>query len=201
MTKLKREKATPELILASAVTIAKREGWQAVTIRKMADELNYTSPLIYEHFKNKDEVLTKIMHQGFVDLERAMIRSSLNSAEQDPALLIQTMSCAYWRFAQANPEIYNIMHGMDGVALDRSQIQSGAKAICNLALEAISEWAKYENLKINDLLEKTELLWCTLHGVTCLGLINRLTSDSSSENLIIKAVLDLLAGWKALNQK
>jgi AcrR family transcriptional regulator len=32
----------------------------AVTIRSVAHELGYTSPLLYEHFRDKDDLLTRI---------------------------------------------------------------------------------------------------------------------------------------------
>jgi AcrR family transcriptional regulator len=38
-------------ILAAARSIGLRMGWKAVTIRAVAQQLGYTSPLLYEHFR------------------------------------------------------------------------------------------------------------------------------------------------------
>ena len=37
-------------ILAAARSIGIQKGWKAVTIRAVAQQLGYTSPLLYEHF-------------------------------------------------------------------------------------------------------------------------------------------------------
>jgi AcrR family transcriptional regulator len=54
-----------QAILAAARDIAAQEGWQAVTIRKVADRIEYSRPMIYEHFENKDAVLLELMREGF----------------------------------------------------------------------------------------------------------------------------------------
>ena len=54
-----------QAILAAARDIAAQEGWQAVTIRKVADRIEYSPPMIYEHFENKDAVLLELMREGF----------------------------------------------------------------------------------------------------------------------------------------
>jgi len=54
-----------QAILAAARDIAAQEGWQAVTIRKVADRIEYSPPMIYGHFENKDAVLLELMREGF----------------------------------------------------------------------------------------------------------------------------------------
>jgi AcrR family transcriptional regulator len=45
-------------------------GWKAVTIRAVAQQLGYTSPLLYEHFQDKQEILTELAMEGQVVLAR-----------------------------------------------------------------------------------------------------------------------------------
>src|SRR5687768_16278471 len=52
-----REKqVTRQSILTAAHRIARQEGWPALTIRKVADEIEYSTPMIYEYFTNKEEI-------------------------------------------------------------------------------------------------------------------------------------------------
>ena len=44
-------------ILKSARTIARKHGWEAVTTRKLAEKVEYSTTVIYEHFGNKDQLL------------------------------------------------------------------------------------------------------------------------------------------------
>ena len=55
-------------IFAAARSIGVRSGWKAVTIREVAQQLGYTSPLLYEHFRDKQEILTELAIEGQVSL-------------------------------------------------------------------------------------------------------------------------------------
>jgi AcrR family transcriptional regulator len=57
-------------IFAAARSIGVRSGWKAVTIRAVAQQLGYTSPLLYEHFRDKQEILTELAIDGQVSLAR-----------------------------------------------------------------------------------------------------------------------------------
>ena len=53
----RRERAKQDMkqnILGAAREIAAQEGWQAVTIRKVAELVEYSPPTLYEYFDSKD---------------------------------------------------------------------------------------------------------------------------------------------------
>ena len=52
-------------ILGAAREIAAQEGWQAVTIRRVAEKIEYSPPTIYEYFESKESILEEEMHEGF----------------------------------------------------------------------------------------------------------------------------------------
>src|SRR5882672_7396271 len=55
-------------LLDAARRIASEEGWQAVTIRRIADRLEYSSPILYQHFSGKDALLWELVREGFREL-------------------------------------------------------------------------------------------------------------------------------------
>jgi len=60
-----RERHKQELrqrIIAATKNIAFKEGgWQGVTIRKVAEQIEYSPPTIYEYFENKDALLCQLL--------------------------------------------------------------------------------------------------------------------------------------------
>jgi hypothetical protein len=44
-------------ILEASLDIVKEEGWAALSMRKIADKIEYTAPIIYEYFENKEAIL------------------------------------------------------------------------------------------------------------------------------------------------
>lgn len=189
--KTSRERATPEMILATCLRIATARGWGAVTIRAVADELGYASPLIYEHFANKDEALAELARRGFMELE-ASVTAAVDNV--DPRHAPVAAALAYVRFAGNQPALYQVMHGMNGVAMVGEAIQQGAESMCRLGASVLVNWANADALYLPDPVRKTEILWCTLHGAATLAVVGRL--DADLESLVTDSVQTLLTGWQ-----
>src|SRR6266550_3666489 len=54
-----------QAILDSAREIAAKEGWQAVTIRRVAEKIEYSPPAIYEYFESKEALLEEEGREAF----------------------------------------------------------------------------------------------------------------------------------------
>ena len=68
-----RERAEREhRIVAAARAIAEREGWDAVTIRRLAGEIEYSQPVLYSHFENRDAIVAAVAVEGFRELAVAL---------------------------------------------------------------------------------------------------------------------------------
>ena len=83
-----------EQILAAARAIGARKGWSAVTIRSVAQELGYRSPLLYEHFRDKEDLLTQIAVEAIAGFEKRLTQKLPEDAE---AGLFTTVE-RYWNF-------------------------------------------------------------------------------------------------------
>lgn len=97
-------------ILEAAWEMVVTEGWASFSIRKVADAIEYSVPVIYSHFENKDAILLEFNRKGFQLLADNL---AMAKAEQvQPADQIRAMGRAYWRFAFANKEYYQLMFGL-----------------------------------------------------------------------------------------
>jgi len=68
-----------EMVADGALALADAEGLEALTIRRLAQELGVTPMALYWHFKNKDELLSGVVDQlwGKVDTTRDLSRPLL----------------------------------------------------------------------------------------------------------------------------
>ena len=57
-------------ILEASWQIVKDEGWHALSMRKIADAIEYTAPIIYGYFENKEAILKRTDHPGISDTQR-----------------------------------------------------------------------------------------------------------------------------------
>jgi AcrR family transcriptional regulator len=98
-----------QAILDAARDIASAEGWAAVTIRRVADQIEYSPPVIYEHFNSKEDIVVALFRQGFRELLEEMRAAREAHADPDEALL--GIGRAYWAFSVAHPEMHLGIHG------------------------------------------------------------------------------------------
>src|SRR5580658_10595529 len=57
-----------QAIITAARQLAEAEGWDAVTTRRLADRVEYSQPVLYSHFENKDAIVRAVAIEGFADL-------------------------------------------------------------------------------------------------------------------------------------
>jgi AcrR family transcriptional regulator len=58
-------------ILTVTKAIAAKEGWENVSIRKIAFKIQYSLPVIYSHFKDKDEIISIIADEEYAIFEQS----------------------------------------------------------------------------------------------------------------------------------
>src|SRR3954467_781331 len=102
-----RERAEREhRITAAARAIAARDGWSAVTIRRLAKEIEYSQPVLYSHFANRDAIVAAVAAEGFGELAEAL-RAAAGEARGRDAVL--NVAMGYFAFALDRPALYDAM--------------------------------------------------------------------------------------------
>jgi AcrR family transcriptional regulator len=99
-------------ILKTARDIAREEGWQSVSIRKIAEVIEYSPPILYEYFDNKDKLLETIRNEGFAFLHEELLK--LKTLYRNPEKLITEFAQIQWRFMITQMEVFQVMFNMEG---------------------------------------------------------------------------------------
>ena len=102
-----------EQILQAARKLAQKNGWQGVSIRNIAEIIEYTPPVIYEHYDNKEAILTALEEMGFTQLGANLNQARLQGESPEEQLL--SVSKAYWDFAFAHADLYQVMFNLQGI--------------------------------------------------------------------------------------
>ncbi|PYF75109.1 TetR/AcrR family transcriptional regulator [Pedobacter nutrimenti] len=95
-------------ILDAAMTIIKQEGYDALSIRKIADKIEYSTAIIYSYFLNKEAVLIELSREGFSMLMDCMKQKLATVTE--PHDRMEAMLMAYLLFATKENELYQLMY-------------------------------------------------------------------------------------------
>ena len=119
-----RQKAeVRQRILDAARQIAREKDWNAVTIRSIAEAIDYTAPIVYEHFENKEDVLLNIVKEGHVANRKAFdatLAMELSAEEK-----IVKLSMIQWTFAHEQPEVFRLMHNPERMEQQREMVREG----------------------------------------------------------------------------
>ena len=181
-------------ILAAARSIGIRMGWKAVTIRAVAQKLGYTSPLLYEHFRDKQEILTELAIEGQTALAGEMLRDL--PAKPYGALL--SMAERYWSFMLANKQLYQLMNGMEGVVIDRDRVTAAAQRSFECATAIVRKWLITECKSDSGAELLFEDLWAILHGMAALHLDRSVPFEIGRAKDCISKLLIGTKAWHAL---
>lgn len=108
--RLREKEATRARILSAARELFVRDGVAAVTMRKIAQRIEYTPTAIYHHFADKDTLLRELCEHDFRALATAFLRIG---RIEDPVERVAAIGRAYMRFGREHPEQYRFMFMTD----------------------------------------------------------------------------------------
>ncbi|MEM9187544.1 MAG: TetR/AcrR family transcriptional regulator [Myxococcota bacterium] len=158
-----------EELLSATRTVARSEGWHAVTIRKISAELGMTSAAIYRYVDSKGELMEELIRRGFAQLANVM-RSSATDAREPLRAAVQ----AYLGFARAEPDLYRAMYGLDGARFVEGTAEEGSEIGRIIAEAMVHEgWLEAPDPLHPEILR----LWATVHGLVALRASGRLPED------------------------
>lgn len=183
-TRKERERAErQQRIIDTARELAESHGWDAVTVRRLAESIEYSQPVLYSHFAGKDAIVAAVAEEGCVEL--AEVTRSLRAAAPDPAAALMAVARGYLDFAREHPAVY------DAIFVLKVDLQFGPDAVEALRAafgELSAVFAPYAG--DNDLETFTEVGWSSLHGLATLDRGGRLRPVFRDQRLAI-----LVNGW------
>src|SRR5260370_42337701 len=94
--KIRQKEEVRANILDTAWRLVVAEGRHSFSIRKIADAIEYSVPVIYSHFENKDAILLEFNRKRFSLLKEAL--AAANAREWNHEERISDMGRAYWKF-------------------------------------------------------------------------------------------------------
>lgn len=171
--KTRRDREIQELrdkIIKQSWKIIVDEGWQALSIRKIAEAIEYSTPVIYRYFENKEAIIEYFSKEGFNILFNEM--NSLTRCELDPAEKLRRIANTYWKFAATYIQHYRIMFGLGIPACETINSSVEMQDTSNFMIQAIDEILVASANTTTDRLLKLKTFWSTLHGFVAIELLS-----------------------------
>jgi AcrR family transcriptional regulator len=162
-------------ILDAARELFATSGYEAVTMRRIAERIEYTPMAIYSYFRDKDALLRALCDADFAALRTALARVARAA---DPIARLRRMGRAYADFAEGHPNHYRLMFmspppwpapGSSGAGAEGGGPERDTYSAIKAAVEAALSAGRFRpELRDADLL--TQTIWGGVHGVIALHL-------------------------------
>jgi AcrR family transcriptional regulator len=177
-------------ILGAALAIGKEAGWNSLSMRKIADFIEYTPPIIYEYFSSKEALLQELARLGFLKLSEKIGQARKNSNDLKQQLLL--MWLAYWDFAFAEQHLYQIMFGIETTCCDINEPLTDSQVPATLFSEVIGLLLDQKE-EAGETIEKYYYAcWSFVHGLISINLIGRHVPQKISEQILTEAISGII---------
>ncbi len=164
---------TRNRIMDAARELFVSDGLEAVTMRGIAEKIDYTPTAIYYHFADKDSLILELCHEDMQSLSRALV-VVLQAGEGDPLEQSRQLGLAYAEWALGHPAHYRFLFMtpkgpiQDHTHEDVNPEEDGYLLLLKIVRDAIASGQLRPEL--TDVTKLAHVLWATVHGVVSLFL-------------------------------
>ena len=195
-------------IVEAARDILSDDGLAGLSMRAIAERIEYSPATIYLYFKDKDELIREVVLAGMERLwqanreELATLPETADAADQYAAL-----GRAYARFALENTAYFRVMFELPGAA----QFDEEGEAPCvesdvgfERVVRVVESAASQGLMEVRDPQRTAVIGWGLLHGLTSLYLSGHLgkvvNSNEAFMQLVEEAIQSLYSGFRGPNR-
>ena len=165
---------TRQSILAKARELFLLKGFEATTIRNIAEKIEYSPSTIYQHFKDKNEIFYTIHSEAFAELVRYLNASEMHKNPMDQLIALGQI---YIQFALENPELYDLMFIMEAPIDFLNYLEDAnwteGKIAFDYLKSVIANCIQQGLIKETDLESLSYLIWSTVHGLVTISIRKR----------------------------
>ena len=184
--------ALRQTLLDAASRLLTEHGPQALTMRRIAEEVGCSTMVLYTMFQNKQNLANALYLEGFGRLQRIL---EAVPRGDDPFAHLSGLAQAYRASAHANPHYYSVMFGRP-IAEFEPPPESRAEAAKSLSilLEGVKECIAAGIFRPEDPMAITEALWAAAHGAISLELAGYFPDEAAADRCF-RNLTSAAAAW------
>jgi len=173
----RRERDRQEMrdtILRAAIKLFAEESFEKVTMRRIAEAIDYTPGTLYWYFKDKDEIVFALHQRGF-EILFAMQQPIMGIS--DPVERLRKLAEIYLQFAFDNPQYYDLMfiNSATGRCIERDEgswkAGEAAFGVLREIVRQVIEAGRWRGTSDPDV--AAYACWAAAHGIASLHIRHR----------------------------
>jgi len=186
--RLRAKEQVRSAIMDTAWQMVKEDGWQSLSIRKIADAIEYSVPVIYDHFENKEAILAEFGEVGFNMLSKKMKQAK--EKHRNPVDQLKAMADAYWSFALRNKEYYQLMYGVGMACCDNEKCMENKDGFDSLVMDSIEKIISKSKQPRTSVCLKYHTYWSILHGLVSIKIMGNSPVSGELNKMVMDDAID-----------
>jgi AcrR family transcriptional regulator len=163
----RRKQVLRQKILDVSREILLSQGFAGLTMRRVAEAIDYSPAAIYLHFQSREQIAQELCFAGL----RQLYERLQGVTAKDPATRLSGYARAYLEYSQSDPETYRLIFMADSQltkAVFTHRDSGGGEAALGLIVTAFTELHTSSKKTCGRPSELAELFWASLHGLASL---------------------------------
>lgn len=193
--KARQKKFLRQEILDAASELFVKDGYENVSMRRIADKIEYSPTTIYLYFKDKAELLEQVCQETFARLSLVLAR--IQQQPGDPVERLKRGLVAYIKFGLENPHHYRATFMMpvpDGFNEEKyHQPDSPGMQAFDFLRRCVSDCVSAGRFRKVDVELVSQTFWAGIHGLTALLITHRHFPWVEREQ-VIHSMVDTMVG-------
>ncbi len=173
-------------ILDAAREAFVRDGYEHVSMRKLAEKLGCSHGNLYLHFKNKEALFDCLVEESFEQFFAGMRSLAASADRKDPVELLRKMGRAYVEFGVANPNVYEFAFVLRRPRQERARKPHATYERLRALVQRCLDDRRFRRVSVD---AASQSLWAAGHGITSL-LIRRPSFPWVEREELIGRVID-----------
>ena len=183
-----------QAILAQTRHLLVEEGYNNLSMRKIARAVGCSATSIYLHFENKDALFHALIDEGMARLYEALQASA--SGPETALERLDALCRSYVAFGLENPELYEVMFMLHPERMARYPAEKYRRARRSLERfgEVLQEGSESGELDVDDPEMGASVLWSALHGAVSLLIARRVDVRFDRGAYVDRVIRHAIAG-------
>lgn len=184
---------TRQAIFRAAAELLDETGYEAFSLRKLAARIGYTPTTIYRYFRDKDELVSAVMLEGYAAFTRAL--GAAADRASDPFAKIDALGSAYVEFGLSHPVMYRVLF-MQRPDIWLRMPPERIEAVCGsdafqLLVGAVRQAVETGRSRTTHVENASLALWALMHGIVSLCLAMPRMSEPAERRRMIEGAFAL----------
>jgi len=181
-------------ILNAALSIVREEGHRSLTLRRVANNIEFSAPAVYLYFKNKEALLVGLAKLGYQQLNTNIDRNCQSII--DPRNRLKAILTTYWHFATHEKELYLLMQETELALKELDPLFPEMLTFINSIKQAITEASGKVNCTDIFLKHKCYTSIAVVQGLASIKFIRNDLDDRSQYKMLDDAIDSLIDSLK-----